>query len=121
MNNYFFSSNREDASPFECGFDPKDKARLPFSIRFYFILILFLIFDIELGFVLHYPLVKRNYYRTVLIVFGIVIFIITLGLFEEWRRGLIAWVYKNGRVNALGLGPKDNTISIFLYNRLFKK
>lgn len=66
MKKFFFSSGREDASPFECGFDPKDKARLPFSIRFYFILILFLVFDIELGFILHFPLISLVFYSEVL-------------------------------------------------------
>ena len=43
----FSRNNREKTSPFECGFDPEHKIRRPFSLRFFIITILFLIFDVE--------------------------------------------------------------------------
>ncbi|MBD5073911.1 NAD(P)H-quinone oxidoreductase subunit 3 [Xanthomonas citri pv. citri] len=46
--------SREKLTPFECGFDPNKKARTPFSLRFFIVTILFLIFDVEL--VLIFPL-----------------------------------------------------------------
>ena len=37
-------------SPYECGFDPFDDARMPFDVRFYLVAILFIIFDLETAF-----------------------------------------------------------------------
>ena len=41
--------DQEKTSPFECGFNPVKKARVPFSLRFYIVTIIFLIFDVELA------------------------------------------------------------------------
>nr|QHZ87535.1 NADH dehydrogenase subunit 3 [Cloeon dipterum] len=84
--------DREKMSAFECGFDPFSSSRLPFSLRFYLIALIFLIFDVEL--VLLMPLVLL--YDTVIIeVWGLVALIfamiLLIGLYYEWDQGALNW------------------------------
>nr|APX39642.1 NADH dehydrogenase subunit 3 [Cryptocephalus pusillus] len=85
-------SDREKSSPFECGFDPKTSARLPFSMQFFLIAIIFLIFDVEIALLI--PLVK-SMSSTSMISFSITsisfITILIFGLAHEWSQGILNW------------------------------
>nr|YP_010241738.1 NADH dehydrogenase subunit 3 [Struthiolaria papulosa]QTI82426.1 NADH dehydrogenase subunit 3 [Struthiolaria papulosa] len=85
-------SDREKSSPFECGFDPIKSARLPFSMRFFLLAIIFLIFDVEI--VLLFPiLISMNSHFGLAVVLGAFSFlmILILGLFHEWNEGSLDW------------------------------
>lgn len=84
--------DREKSSPFECGFDPERGSRLPFSLRFFLIAIVFLVFDVEIT--LLFPLVVRGggsvvqAWRRLGVLF---LFILLAGAFHEWREGALDW------------------------------
>nr|ACY72134.1 NADH dehydrogenase subunit 3 [Ixos rufigularis] len=82
----------EKLSPYECGFDPLGSARLPFSIRFFLVAILFLLFDLEIALLLPLPwAVQLHTPTTTLAWASTLILILTLGLVYEWTQGGLEW------------------------------
>nr|YP_010957232.1 NADH dehydrogenase subunit 3 [Stegastes leucostictus]WMY90533.1 NADH dehydrogenase subunit 3 [Stegastes leucostictus] len=84
--------DHEKLSPYECGFDPLGSARLPFSMRFFLIAILFLLFDLEIALLL--PLPWGDQLPSPLLTFSwafTVLAILTLGLIYEWTQGGLDW------------------------------
>jgi len=76
--------DREKASSFECGFDPKSNARVPFSLRFFILAIIFIVFDIEIVLLIPTPLLRSvlNSPDSLFLGFSFLI-ILLLGLFHE--------------------------------------
>nr|YP_010478274.1 NADH dehydrogenase subunit 3 [Nesophrosyne sp. 23 GMB-2012]UVI59718.1 NADH dehydrogenase subunit 3 [Nesophrosyne sp. 23 GMB-2012] len=84
--------DNQSATPFECGFNPVSYTRLPFSIHFFLIAILFLVFDIEIVMVLPMILtMKTAMLKTWIITTSSFILILMLGLLHEWNNGMIKW------------------------------
>nr|APX39233.1 NADH dehydrogenase subunit 3 [Podagrica fuscipes] len=84
--------DREKSSPFECGFDPMTSARLPFSLHFFLIALIFLIFDVEITLIL--PFIKTLIYSNILNYFIIITFfiiILLIGIYHEWKQGALNW------------------------------
>nr|NP_740017.1 NADH dehydrogenase subunit 3 [Dactyloptena tiltoni]BAC23625.1 NADH dehydrogenase subunit 3 [Dactyloptena tiltoni] len=82
----------EKLSPYECGFDPLGTARLPFSLRFFLVAILFLLFDLEIALLL--PLPWGDQLASPLTTFlwaSSVLILLTLGLIYEWLQGGLEW------------------------------
>nr|YP_009915359.1 NADH dehydrogenase subunit 3 [Palomena viridissima]QLF99779.1 NADH dehydrogenase subunit 3 [Palomena viridissima] len=84
--------DREKMSPFECGFDPKSSARSPFSIQFFLIAVLFLIFDIEIAIMLPIILtMKLSMTSMWMMTISMFIIILIMGLYHEWNNGVLEW------------------------------
>nr|ABB92705.1 NADH dehydrogenase subunit 3 [Vanhornia eucnemidarum] len=84
--------NQEKMSPFECGFDPISKSRLPFSIQFYLITVIFLIFDIEI--VMMIPMIKYISMKKLILwnlTSNTIIMILIIGILKEWKEGALKW------------------------------
>nr|ALO70977.1 NADH deshydrogenase subunit 3 [Pselaphinae sp. 2 EF-2015] len=86
--------DREKSSPFECGFDPKSTPRLPFSIHFFLIAIIFLIFDIEITILI--PLIFIMKYTNIMsfmFISFMLLLILLMGLYIEWYQGALNWLF----------------------------
>nr|AAS67263.1 NADH dehydrogenase subunit 3 [Rhinocrypta lanceolata] len=95
MLNFWLAQTNPDSeklSPYECGFDPLGTARLPFSIRFFLVAILFLLFDLEIALLLPLPWATQlQSPLTTLTWTATIIILLTLGLIYEWIQGGLEW------------------------------
>jgi NADH-quinone oxidoreductase subunit A len=83
--------NSEKLSPYECGFEPFEDARMRFDVRYYLVAILFIIFDLEVAFLFPWAVSLGD-----IGVFGfwsMVVFlgVLTVGFAYEWMKGALEW------------------------------
>nr|WNH17636.1 NADH dehydrogenase subunit 3 [Centrophorus tessellatus]WNH19014.1 NADH dehydrogenase subunit 3 [Centrophorus granulosus] len=84
--------DNEKLSPYECGFDPLGSARLPFSLRFFLVAILFLLFDLEIALLLPLPWGDQLLMPLTSLLWATsIIILLTLGLIYEWLQGGLEW------------------------------
>nr|NP_008530.1 NADH dehydrogenase subunit 3 [Squalus acanthias]Q9ZZ47.1 RecName: Full=NADH-ubiquinone oxidoreductase chain 3; AltName: Full=NADH dehydrogenase subunit 3 [Squalus acanthias]CAA77056.1 NADH dehydrogenase subunit 3 [Squalus acanthias] len=84
--------DNEKLSPYECGFDPLGSARLPFSLRFFLVAILFLLFDLEIALLLPLPWGNQLLTPSISLLWATsIIILLTLGLIYEWLQGGLEW------------------------------
>nr|AKO90235.1 NADH dehydrogenase subunit 3 [Scuticaria tigrina] len=82
----------EKLSPYECGFDPLGSARLPFSMRFFLVAILFLLFDLEIALLLPLPWGNQLPDTTQTFAWAaLILILLTAGLAYEWTQGGLEW------------------------------
>src|SRR5918997_906620 len=79
------------AEPFESGNPPKGDARMRFSVRFYLVAMLFLIFDLEVVFLYPWAIYFRQLGLFGLVQMGIFLTILTIGYIYVWRKGALEW------------------------------
>nr|BDQ44212.1 NADH dehydrogenase subunit 3 [Polypheretima elongata] len=86
------TEDREKSTPFECGFDPKNTARIPFSMRFFLLAIIFIVFDIEIVLLMPIPtMLMTSYSSHVMITYTLFIIVLIIGLIHEWNEGSLDW------------------------------
>nr|YP_009331667.1 NADH dehydrogenase subunit 3 [Paraleonnates uschakovi]APG32420.1 NADH dehydrogenase subunit 3 [Paraleonnates uschakovi] len=82
--------NVEKMTPFECGFDPVSSARTPFSLRFFILAVIFLVFDIEIALLMPVP-VSMIFFPSFLWFITSFCMILLIGLYQEWNEGSLDW------------------------------
>ncbi len=81
----------EKLSPYECGFEPFEDARIRFDVRYYLVAILFIIFDLEVAFLFPWAVSLGD-----IGLFGfwsmlVFLAVLTVGFIYEWRKGALEW------------------------------
>lgn len=84
-------ADAEKDSPFECGFDAFEDARIKFDVRYYLVAILFIIFDLEIAFLFPWAVVLDKIGSFGLISMGVFLLILIIGFIYEWKQGALEW------------------------------
>jgi NADH-quinone oxidoreductase subunit A len=81
----------EKLSPYECGFEPFEDARIRFDVRYYLVAILFIIFDLEVAFLFPWAVALGDIglfgFWSMVVFLGV----LTVGFIYEWRKGALEW------------------------------
>nr|YP_009654173.1 NADH dehydrogenase subunit 3 [Cypridina dentata]QCG82513.1 NADH dehydrogenase subunit 3 [Cypridina dentata] len=84
--------DREKYTAFECGFDGKGEGRFYFSLRFFLLTVVFLIFDVEMVLLLPLPIASSHVAMASWVLGGLVFLgVLLVGLYHEWREGALEW------------------------------
>ncbi|HRL10306.1 MAG TPA: NADH-quinone oxidoreductase subunit A [Aggregatilineales bacterium] len=78
-------------APYESGMKPIGPAVRRLPVKFYLVAVLFIIFDVEVVFFLPWAVVLRDLGMYGLLTMGLFVFILTVGLIYEWKKGALEW------------------------------
>ena len=81
----------EKLSPYECGFEAFEDARMKFDVRYYLIAILFILFDLEIAFLFPWAVSLDAIGTFGLVAMGIFLGVLVVGFIYEWRKGALEW------------------------------
>jgi NADH-quinone oxidoreductase subunit A len=81
----------EKLSPYECGFEAFEDARMKFDVRFYLVAILFIIFDLEIAFLFPWAVVLDKIGGVGLVAMTLFLGILVIGFIYEWKKGALEW------------------------------
>lgn len=83
--------DQQKLSPYECGFEAFEDARMKFNIRFYLVAILFILFDIEVAFLVPWAVSLKDVGMPGFWAAMVFLAILTVGLAFEWKKGALDW------------------------------
>ena len=88
------SPNKPDTeknSPYECGFEAFEDARMKFDVRYYLVAILFILFDLEIAFLFPWAVVLKEIGLFGFVAMMVFLFILVVGFVYEWKKGALEW------------------------------
>src|ERR1043166_8264542 len=91
---WLLAPNRPDPeklSPYECGFEAFEDARMKVDVRYYLIAILFILFDLEIAFLFPWAVVLREIGVFGFVSMMIFLAILVVGFVYEWMKGALEW------------------------------
>src|SRR5579859_3023586 len=83
--------NSEKLSPYECGFEPFEDARMRFDVRYYLVAILFIIFDLEVAFLFPWAVALHGIGLFGFLSMMLFLAILVVGFIYEWKKGALEW------------------------------
>ncbi len=81
----------EKLSPYECGFEAFEDARMKFDVRYYLVAILFILFDLEIAFLFPWAIVLQEIGMFGLLAMVVFLAILVVGFIYEWKKGALEW------------------------------
>ena len=81
----------EKLSPYECGFEAFEDARMKFDVRYYLVAILFILFDLEIAFLFPWAIVLEEIGMAGFLAMMVFLGILVVGFIYEWMRGALEW------------------------------
>ena len=91
---YFLGPSRPDSaklSPYECGFESFEDARMKFDVRYYLVAILFIIFDLEIAFLVPWAIVLKQIGLFGFGAMAVFLGVLVIGFIYEWKKGALEW------------------------------
>ena len=81
----------EKLSPYECGFEAFEDARMKFDVRYYLVAILFILFDLEIAFLCPWAIVLQDIGWFGFVAMMVFLLILVVGFVYEWKKGALEW------------------------------
>jgi NADH-quinone oxidoreductase subunit A len=78
-------------SPYECGFEAFEDARMKFDVRYYLVAILFILFDLEIAFLFPWAVALKKIGAVGFWAMMIFLSILVVGFIYEWKKGALDW------------------------------
>lgn len=86
-----YNPDAEKLTPYECGFEAFEDARMKFDVRYYLVAILFIVFDLEIAFLFPWAVALDSIGVIGLAAMGVFLLVLVVGFIYEWKRGALEW------------------------------